>query len=406
LRNWQPFEWIAAVRFLREGRMQSLLIMVGVGVGVAVIVFMSALLSGLQANLIKRTLSSQPHITLLPPEEAARPQRPPGQTALNLQKQAQRLRAIDQWQALRDRLQTWPEIAAVSPVASGPAFAVRGEANKAVTLVGIEPEHYHRVIALADRLTAGQLRVAAGEAVIGIELARDLGVTVGDKLRLGTADGRSDTLTITGLFDLGNKGVNARNVYVGLRTAQSLLDLVGGVSSLDLALHDLDQAERLAQRIAADTGLTADSWIRTNAQFVTALSSQRVSSNVIRFFIALSVAFGIASVLVVSVIQRSKEIGILRAMGATQAQMRRIFLLQGGIVGFFGSLLGSALAAGFLLLWQWLARNPDGTPMFEIGVEPGLVALAAGGASLVGLLSALLPARRAARLDPVVAIRG
>ena len=401
-----PFEWIAAVRFLREGRMQSLLIIVGVGVGVAVIVFMSALLSGLQANLIKRTLSSQAHITLLPPEEIARPQQAIDSTALRLQKQAQRLRAIDQWQTLRDRLETWPEIAAVSPVAAGPAFAVRGEANKAISVVGIEPERYNRVISLAERLTAGQLRVGAGEAVIGIELAKDLGAEVGDKLRLSAADGRSDTLTITALFDLGNKGVNARNVYVGLRTAQSLLDLVGGVSSIDLALHDLDLAERLARRIAGETGLTADSWIKTNAQFVTALTSQRVSSNVIRFFIALSVAFGIASVLVVSVIQRGKEIGILRAMGATQAQMRRIFLLQGGIVGFFGSLLGSGLAWGFLMLWQLLARNPDGTPMFVIGVEPGLVALAAGGASLVGILSALLPARRAAQLDPVVAIRG
>ena len=86
-----PFEWIAAVRFLREGRMQSLLIIVGVGVGVAVIVFMSALLSGLQANLIKRTLSSQAHITLLPPEEIARPQQATDTTALRLQKQAQRL---------------------------------------------------------------------------------------------------------------------------------------------------------------------------------------------------------------------------------------------------------------------------------------------------------------------------
>ena len=229
---------------------------------------------------------------------------------------------------------------------------------------------------------------------------------MGDKLRLSVADGRSETLTINGLFDLGNKGVNARNVYVGLRTAQSLLDLVGGVSSIDLALHDLDQAEQLARRIAGETGLTADSWIKTNAQFVTALTSQRVSSNVIRFFIALSVAFGIASVLVVSVIQRSKEIGILRAMGATQAQMLRIFLLQGGIVGFFGSLLGSLLAWSLLMLWHVLARNPDGTAMFIISVEPSLILIAAGGASVVGILAALLPARRAAQLDPVVAIRG
>ncbi len=402
--NWLPFEWITAIRFLREGRTQSLLIIVGVGVGVSVIVFMSALLSGLQANIVKRTLSSQAHLVLLPPEEIARPQHNDGGALI--QKQAQRLRSIDQWQALRGRLEKMPEIAVVSPVASGPAFAVRGDANKSISLIGIEIENYTRVIELDQKMVRGSLRVNAGEAVVGIELARDLGADLGDKLRINTSSGRQDTLTIVGLFDLGNKLANARNVYVGLRTAQSLLDLTGGVSNIDLALIDMYQAEKLAQRLHAETGLVADSWIKTNAQFFTALTSQRVSSNVIRFFIGLSVAFGIASVLVVSVVQRSKEIGILRAMGASQGQMLRTFLLQGGIVGLLGSFLGSALASVFLALWRTLAVNPDGTPMFMIEVEPGLVLIAAAGATLVGVLAALMPARKAASLDPVVAIRG
>ena len=402
--NWLPFEWIAAIRFLREGRTQSLLIIVGVGVGVSVIVFMSALLSGLQANLVKRTLSSQAHLVLLPPEEIARPQSHTGGALI--QKQAQRLRSIDQWQALRGRLEKIPEIAAVSPVASGPAFAVRGDANKSISLIGIEIENYIQVIELDQKMVRGSLRVNAGEAVIGVELARDLGADLGDKLRINTSNGSQDTLTIVGLFDLGNKAANARNVYVGLRTAQSLLDLPGGVSNIDLALHDMYQAEKLAQRLNAETGLVADSWIKTNAQFFTALTSQRVSSNVIRFFIGLSVAFGIASVLVVSVVQRSKEIGILRAMGASQGQILRTFLLQGGIVGLLGSFLGSALASLFLALWRTLAVNPDGKPMFMIEVEPGLVLIAAAGATLVGVLAALMPARKAASLDPVVAIRG
>jgi lipoprotein-releasing system permease protein len=401
-----PFEWIAAVRFLRDGRMQSVLIIVGVGIGVAVIVFMSALLSGLQANLIRRTLSAQAHIVVLPPEDVARPLFDPARAVPTVQKQAQRLRSIDQWQKVRERLARLPGITAISPVAAGPAFAVRGDANKSITLIGIVPEHYVRVIALDDKLVAGRLRVGAGEAVIGTELARDLGATVGDKLRVVAGSGATDTLTITGLFDLGNKGVNERNVYVGLKSAQSLLDLVGGVSSLDLAVSDIYAAETLAEAIAGETGLKAESWIRTNAQFFTALSSQRISSNVIRFFVGLSVAFGIASVLVVSVVQRAKEIGILRAMGASRGQIMRVFLLQGGIVGLLGSLLGSSLGWLFLALWRSLAKNPDGTPLFMITVEPGLFALAAGGASAVGILAALVPARRAARLDPVVAIRG
>lgn len=405
MQTWLPFEWIAATRFLREGRTQSLLIVVGVGVGVSVIVFMSALLSGLQSNLVNRTLSSQAHIVLLPPEEIARPQTGSAFGSL-IQKQAQRLRSIDQWQKIRGQLEKRPEFAAVSPVASGPAFAVRGDANKSVTLLGIEPENYNRVIDLQNRIVSGHLRLNAGETVIGVELAKDLGAAVGDKLRLNTSSGATDTLTIVGLFDLGNKGVNGRNVYVGLRTAQTLLDLVGGVSSIDLSLRNIYIAETLAQSIAGETGLQADSWIKTNAQFFTALSSQKISSNVIRFFIALSVAFGIASVLVVSVVQRSKEIGILRAMGATRRQILRTFLLQGGIVGLLGSILGTGLAWLFLALWRAMAKNPDGTPMFMITVEPELFAIAAVGATLVGILAALMPARRAANLDPVVAIRG
>ncbi len=405
MQTWLPFEWIAATRFLREGRTQSLLIIVGVGVGVSVIVFMSALLSGLQSNLVNRTLSSQAHIVLLPPEEIARPQGDNADEAL-IQKQAQRLRSIDQWQKIRGQLEKTPEIAAVSPVASGPAFAIRGDANKSVTLIGIEPENYNRVISLTDRIVRGQLRLNAGETVIGTELAKDLGAAVGDKLRLNTSNGATDTLTIVGLFDLGNKGVNGRNVYVGLRTAQTLLDLPGGVSSIDLSLHNIYIAETLARQIADANGLIADSWIKTNAQFFTALSSQKISSNVIRFFIALSVAFGIASVLVVSVVQRSKEIGILRAMGSSRQQILRTFLLQGGIVGLLGSILGTGLASLFLALWRALAKNPDGSPMFMITVEPELMAITAIGASLVGILAALMPARRAANLDPVVAIRG
>ncbi len=405
MQAWLPFEWIAATRFLREGRTQSLLIVVGVGVGVSVIVFMSALLSGLQSNLVNRTLSSQAHIVLLPPEEIARPQGDNAPEAL-IQKQAQRLRSIDQWQKIRGQLEKMPEIAAVSPVASGPAFAVRGDANKSVTLIGIEPENYNRVISLTDRIVRGHLRLNAGETVIGTELAKDLGAAVGDKLRLNTSNGATDTLTIVGLFDLGNKGVNGRSVYVGLRTAQTLLDLPGGVSSIDLSLHNIYIAETVARKIADANGLLADSWIKTNAQFFTALSSQKISSNVIRFFIALSVAFGIASVLVVSVVQRSKEIGILRAMGASRQQILRTFLLQGGIVGLLGSILGTGLASLFLALWRALAKNPDGSPMFMITVEPELFAITAIGASLVGILAALMPARRAANLDPVVAIRG
>jgi lipoprotein-releasing system permease protein len=231
-------------------------------------------------------------------------------------------------------------------------------------------------------------------------------VEVGDKLRLTTMAGAASTLTVAGILDLGNQGANERSSFVALRTAQSLLGLPGGVTSLEVTLNDVYAAERVAQRITAATGVLADSWIKTNAEVFTAISAQSTSNDAIRFFVGLSVAFGIASVLTVVVVQKSREIGILRAMGISRAQIRRVFLLQGGLLALAGSFVGSGLGAGVLVLWQRSARNADGTLLFALALEPSLFVWALLLATVTGLVAAVAPARRAARLDPVVAIRG
>lgn len=408
MNRFLPFEWIAAVRFMRDGLMQTLLIMSGVALGVAVIVFMSALLTGLQANLFRRTLNYQAQIVIIPAEEVSLPLRSgdAAAEAAAVQPRSQRLRSVDQWQQVRALVQKRADVVAVTPIVAGPGFAARGDANKAVSITGIEPETFLRIIALRDKIVAGRLGVSNTEIVIGIELADDLGVKVGDKLNLSTASGARQTLTVSGLFDFGNKGINARNVYVALPVAQSLLDLTGGVSSLELNVRDPFQAEVAAQEITAATHLEADSWIRTNAQFFTAMSAQTLSNTFIRFFVGLTAALGIASVLVVSVVQKSREIGILRAMGTTRQQILRLFLIQGGVMGLVGSLFGSLLGGLLLNFWRGVAKNRDGTPMFVIDVDPMLFVMAALGATLIGVLAAVAPARRAARLDPAVAIRG
>src|SRR6478609_552284 len=130
---WLPFEWILAVRFLREGRMQTAFIVVGVAVGVAVIIFMSALLTGLQGNFVRRVLTGQPHIQLLPPKEVARPLRDGPAVGVVLQPPLQRLKGIDQWQGIVEVLHGLPEVADVSPALAGSVLAVRGDASRAVT---------------------------------------------------------------------------------------------------------------------------------------------------------------------------------------------------------------------------------------------------------------------------------
>lgn len=407
-RSWLPFEWIVAIRFLREGRLQTLFIIAGVAIGVGVIVFMSALLAGLQSNFIRRVLSAQAHIQLLPPKEVARPLRGLDKEIEGaiVQPPLQRLKSIDQWQAVAAQIRAMPETLVVSPVAGGSALVVRGSASRSISIVGIDPALYYRIVDVESKLVRGTARLGASDVLIGIDLASDLGVDVGDKLRISTANGAASTLTIVGVFDLGSKGANQRTTFMALHTAQSLLGLPGGVTSLEVTVRDVYGAEEVAQRITAATGVEADSWIKTSAQFFAAVSAQTTANTAIRFFVGLSVAFGIASVLVVVVVQKSREIGILRAMGISQGQILRVFLLQGGLLGLGGSVVGCAIGATALLLWQRYARNADGTPLFPLVFDPALFSLALLLATLTGLAAAFAPALRAARLDPVVAIRG
>ncbi|VUZ25339.1 Lipoprotein-releasing system transmembrane protein LolE [uncultured Comamonas sp.] len=395
-------EWTIATRFLREGRTQSLLILVGIAVGVAVLVFLTALVSGLQNNIIHRTLGTQAHIRIEPPQERniVLPP-PPGSVQLLLEDQrAQRLRSIDNWQQVRDLLETMPELTAVSPLISGPAFARRGQASVSVTLLGIDPPRYRRIVDLENAILHGQFRLHAEDALIGHQLAADLGLRVGDKLRLDAGQGSERVVSIVGIFQMGVRELDARYVYLNMQQVQSLLRLPGAASSLDVKLHDLFEAQTIATNIHRLTGLKAQSWIETNTQLMNALQSQRLSTRMVGLFVALSVSLGIASVLAVSVVQRTREIGILRAMGASRQQMRRVFLLQGAILGLLGALLGSLSSYGLVAIFNLFAAH-----LFSIPVDLWLPLLATLLATLTGILSAAIPARRAAALNPVEAIR-
>ncbi|MCY1404011.1 Lipoprotein-releasing system transmembrane protein LolE [compost metagenome] len=382
--------------------MQTLLIIVGIGVGSAVIVFITALITGLQANVIERTLGTQAHIRILPLDEVNRVlPAADGALALILENpRAQRLRSISNWQDVRDALDGQAQLLAVSPLISGPAIARRGVARASVALMGIDPVRYQRIIPIAEDLIAGRFTVGAGHAVIGKELADDLGLGIGDKLRLDAGEGRETIVDIAGIFELGVRELDSRYVYLDLKQTQTLLDLPGGVTVIDTTVRDIFAAETIAARLARLTGLQAESWMATNGQLLNALRSQTMTTQMIRLFVGLSVAFGIASVLAVSVVQRTREIGILRAMGSPRGQILRVFLLQGGLLGLAGSGLGGLVGWSLVQVF-----NIFGPGLFFIPTDPTLIPVAMAVATVTGVLAAAAPARRAARLDPAVAIR-
>ena len=409
---WLGFERRVAVRFLREGRMQSLLIIVGVAAGVAVVAYISALISGLQANTLEKTLGAQAHVSLSPLEDtvvSARADLPAGTAVLQqTQPRAQRPRSLGEWQSLVPLLEALPEVAAVSPMVAGAGLALRGQAQKSITLLGVDLDRYDRIVNLRSKVVAGTARLGPGEAVIGRELAQDLGVRVGDRLSIVTGSGPAgvtDSARVTALVDLGVRELNRRTVIVPLRAAQSLVGLPGGATNIDLALRDVWTAPALAAQLAQRWPYKVESWQQANAQLVSALNAQSISTGLIRAVVMVVVVLGIASVLVVSVVQKRREIGILRAMGATQGQVLRVFLLQGAIVGALGSALGVLLAVGLIAAFTSFVRGSDGLPLFAITLAPALALRIAAIATLCGVLAAVAPARRAAQLDPAQAIR-
>lgn len=401
------FEWRVALRFLREGRQQTVLIVVGVAAGVAVYAYISALVTGLQGNTLDKTLGAQPHITVRVPDDVVTPaaRTASGETPLTqTQARARYLRSLANWQALLPVLERDPAVAAVSPQVSGSGLALRGEASQAVALTGIDLDRHDRVVGLRAKVVAGQARLEPGEAILGRELAQDLGLQVGDRLTLQTVVA-SDAVRITALVDLGMRDVNRRAVFVPLRAAQSLMALPGGASGLDLSLHDPWQAQALAQAMRQRYPYKIEGWQEANSQLVSALHAQSISTLLIRVVVLVVVVLGVASVLVVSVVQKRREIGILRAMGATRAQVLGVFLLQGGLVGALGSVVGLALAVGMIQAFMHFVRGLDGLPLFVIDLPPMLALQVAGIATACGVLAAVMPARRAAALDPAQAIR-
>ena len=405
--TWPGFELRVALRFLREGRMQTVLIIVGVAAGVAVIAYISALINGLQNNTLNKTLGAQAHISVRAPDDVVTPAAAalPGATVLTeTQPRAQRPRSVANWQALLPLLEQRANVAGVSPMVSGAGLALRGEAELWVALMGVDLERYDRMIGLRSKVVAGRARLEPGEAIVGRELAQDLGVRVGDRLTVQTSTS-SESLRVTALVDLGVRDLNRRTVIVPLRAAQNLLALPGGATGLDLTLDDVWAAQALAEALRSQFPYKIESWQESNAQLVSALNAQSVSTSIIRGVVLAVVVLGIASVLVVSVVQKQREIGILRAMGATRGQVLRLFLVQGAVVGAVGSAVGLLLAV--LLIWAFttFVRGSDGLPLFNITLPLDTAVQVALVATVCGVLAAIAPARRAAKLDPAQAIR-
>jgi len=403
-----PFQWFVALRYMRDARGQTVLILSAVSVGVSVVVFLSALINGLQSSLVESTLGSQPHVTIRAPREEPRPLVEPDSKraiARLIQPASQRLRSIDQWPLVMADAERVRGVTASSPTVTGSGIATRADARLPVVIRGVDPERFLAIINIPKKIIQGAFDISGDSVVIGSTLASDLGIGVGDKVRVASTEGIEEVMKVSGVFTLGSAAVDKTWMVTSLRHAQSMFALPGGATTIELKVADVFAADGIANDIQSQTGLVAESWMALNAQLLSGLSAQSNSKIMIQVCVVLTVALGIASVLIVSVVQKSREIGILRAVGAPANRVLAIFLIQGGVLGLVGSFFGSALGVAFARAFENITGDSNGLPRFPVQVDLNLLIGATALATGVGLVTAVIPARRAARLDPATAIR-
>jgi len=399
------YELKIALRFLKSGRTQTLFILLGIAVGVSVQIFLGSLITSLQESLVNETVGNSSHITIKAEDDGI-------SRILEEQEQEGALfrgnfstvdRSLGNWQLITDALQDDPRVKVISPVVQGTALIRSSGRNQPVQIKGILMEDADQIYDIVQRLTEGEPSVEGNSILIGTKLSENLGVGKDSVISLLTPKGETVRLMIGGVFDLESESVNESFVFMDLKRAQKLYQRGSGITALEIQIYDPFEADVIAEEWRGQIGdVRIDQWKDQNRQLLNALASQSSSSYTIQFFVILAVTLGISSVLAVSVVQKSKEIGILKAMGATKRSAGRIFLLQGLILGSLGSLAGSGLGILLLSVYQYFNRENSS---LVINYEWSSILIIGIISTVAGTLASTIPARRSANLNPMEAIK-
>jgi len=392
-----------AMRYLTASKAQTGLLIAGVAVGVFVFIFMSALIGGLAVFLVQRTVGDIAHVTVEAPSRNAGSLLPDSSGVLIVEQRAttqrELLRTADAFMPI---IAAMPGIAATSQQIVGNGFLVRGQASAPVGVTGVEVGKMSAIADIEKRLIAGNTDLNNSTVVIGSKLADNLGVGIGQVVRMQSDRGVERPLVVGGIFELGLDALDSRTAFVSLSTARTLFELPQGISRIEIKLQDLNQAETYAQRIAAETGLKATAWTEGNAQLLDGLRAQASSGNLIKAFALITIVIGVASALLLSTYRRRPEIGIMRAMGASRIFVIFVFVTQGALIGILGGLIGAGLGYAALSPFPVPELAPPGG--LPVDVRQGAYGLAIALTAIGAILASILPARAAARVDPVSVI--
>ena len=382
--------WFLASSHLRARWRQTLMLMASVAVGVAILTTALSLTNGFEAGLIGRILGTTPHVSV--------------SNAVTGR--------VDNYQALQKDLAAMREVKTALPFISGQGLMVRNGQTAGILIRGIDPEQeasnedWTRFVLVGD---LDRVEGGATPVMLGGELAKKLGAGMGDRLKLVTGMNRSQDVVVTGIYQAGLYEYDAHIAFVPLDTAQTLFNMNGAVSGIALRLHEVFEAPAIARDIQDRHAYHVRSWTVQNQSLMAALALEKRVIFLVILFIIVVATMGIANTLAMWVLERNRELSLVRAVGATGAQIGALVVTEGMVVALGGVTLGLAAGVGLSL---GLATFPISLPSdvyyidkLPVDMQVGDFVMTAIAAIIISLLACLLPARRAIRLDPIEVIR-
>lgn len=364
-----------------------MLIIVGIAIAISIQIFVGLLINSLQRTLVDRTIGNSPQITIL---------------------SATDINTVRDWEVLVREIEKFDQVKAVAVSATANAFIRDEDRDVPVIIRGFNFINVDDIYNIKDSLYEGRSYQSAREALVGKELRTDLEVDIGDKLIVITPDGKETFLKISGFYDLGVASVNESWILANLRTTQHIFDFGNRVTSIEMTVKDVFAADKTAheiERILDNDNIRVDDWKKRNEELLSGLEGQRMSSVIIQVVIIASVVIAISSVLAITVLQKSREIGILKAMGIKDVAASLIFIYEGFLIGLIGATLGVILGIGLLYGFNLSTTSSAGVAIVDLYIDYSFILISWFIGVAASTFAGAFPARKSLKLDPIEVIR-
>lgn len=380
------YELFIALRHIRSRKRQTILSVAAIGIAVMILMVSQAFMAGFTQELYSKTVNNLPHVVVSPQD---------GEDYVHLYKN------------IVDKINNIDGVVASSPYLTGEASFKFKDNTKNAALKGIIAPREDAVAHTKDDMIKGnydELTYSDKSIIVGDKFAEDMELDIGDNVEVSFPNANTVSLKVVAIYDTGTE-LDSSLTYTSLKTAQNFYDTNDVINGISLRLADFNRDREIAQMIR-DYGYNAAGWTDNNPEILRTIAIETVSNNVTLGFILLIASFGVVSTLNMVVMGKVKEIGILLAMGASKSSIRTIFLIESGILGLTGAVLGTA--AGVVLALSIgsypLPEGAYGIDTIPVVVRIKDVLVIISIVFLLNLLAGLYPAQRAASLDPVEAI--